>query len=375
MNDILYYALILIITRMVSELFLRLKMPSVIGIILAGILCGPVFHIIQTSEVINFLAEMGILFLLFTAGLETNIDQMKQQGKSSIVGAVLGVFIPLAMSFVLLVFGYPFKSVYMMGLILTATSVTITIMTLIELKALNTRSGITVLGAAVIDDVIAIILMTVSLIFIIHQGNIVITLLKLIGFFVFVFFYYTFLSRYILRISRRLKTNEAVAGMAIILMLLIGVLSHALGVAAITGAYIAGVAVAKTPYRRRVVEKVSVVTDTLFVSVFFFVVGLKTTLNFHQMDWGFTLVFLAIAIAGKIVGSGLGVFFTGLTWNESLKVGFGMIPRGEVALVIASLGIAAGLINQHMFNAVVMMILVTSFITPIALNILYRKKT
>lgn len=375
MNDVFYYALILVITRMVSEIFIRLKLPSVIGIILAGILCGPVFHIIETTEVINFLAEMGILFLLFTAGLETNIDQMKQQGRSSIAGAVTGVFVPLLMSFILLLFNYPVRSVYMMGLVLTATSVTITIMTLIELKALNTRSGITVLGAAVIDDVIAIVLMTVSLIFIMHSGNIILTLLKLAGFFAFIMLYYTVLSPYLLRISRRLKTSEAVAGMAIVLMLLIGVLSHALGVAAITGAYIAGVAVAKTPYRRRIIEKVSVVTDTLFVSVFFFVIGLKTTLHLEQMDWAFTLVFIAIAIAGKVLGSGLGVYFTGLTWNESLKVGFGMIPRGEVALVIASLGISAGLINQHMFNAVVMMILITSFLTPVVLSILYRKKT
>ncbi len=374
MVDIFYYAVILIISRIVSEIFVRIKLPTVIGIILAGILCGPVFHIIKPTETINFLAEIGILFLLFIAGLETNIDHMKEQGKSSIVGAILGVFVPFGMSFLLMFLHYEFSSIYMIGLILTATSVSITVMTLIELKALNTRSGITVLGAAVIDDVIAIVFMTISMIFLLHEGNLIITLLKLAGFFVFVMIYYIFISTFVLRVSRRLRTNEAVLGMAVVLMMLMGVFSNSLGIAAITGAYIAGVAIAKTKFRRRVIEKISVITDAMFVSVFFFVIGLKTTINFHELDLIFLAMLLFISIAGKILGSGLGVYFTGLTFNESLKVGFGMIPRGEVALVIASLGLSSKLIDQHMFNAVVIMILITSFITPFVLNHLYRKK-
>ncbi len=374
MDSILTYAIILLIARIVSEFFVRMKLPAVIGIILAGIVCGPILHIIHLSNTLEFLAEIGILFLLFIAGLETNISQMKKQGKSSIVAAILGVFVPLFLALTLMFLKYDFKTCYMMGLTLTATSVSITIMTLVELKALNTRSGVTILGSAVMDDVIAIIFMTISMIFMTHEGSLLITFLKLGGFFLFVAFYYLFLSTFSMRIARRLRTPQSILGIAIILMLIMGFLSDKLGVAAITGAYIAGVSIAKTPYRRRIIEKVSTISDTLFVSVFFFVIGLKTTIHFGEIDLLFTSLFVFIAIAGKLLGSGLGVFFTGLTIKESFKVGFGMIPRGEVALVIASLGLTNHLINQQMFNSVVIMILITSLIAPIALSILYKKK-
>ncbi len=374
MDNILTYAMILLIARIVSEFFVRLKLPAVIGIILAGIICGPVLHIIYLNSTLEFLAEIGILFLLFIAGLETNIGQMKKQGKSSIVAAILGVFVPLILAFTLMFLKYDFKTCYMMGLTLTATSVSITIMTLIELKALNTRSGVTILGSAIMDDVIAIIFMTVSIIFLTHEGSLLMTFLKLGIFFLFVSVYYLFLSTFSMRIARRLKTPQSILGIAVILMLIMGFLSNKLGVAAITGAYIAGVSIAKTPYRRRIIEKVSTISDTLFVSVFFFVIGLKTTINFGEIDLLFTFLFVFIAIVGKLLGSGLGVFFTGLTIKESFKVGFGMMPRGEVALVIASLGLSSHLMNQQMFNSVVIMILITSLIAPIVLSVLYKKK-
>ncbi|MFO8062570.1 MAG: cation:proton antiporter [bacterium] len=373
MNDVLIYGLILLITKIVSELFKRIKLPSVIGVIIAGVLCGPVFHLFEISQTLDFLANIGILFLLFIAGLETNIEQMKQQGKHSMIAAVLGVSVPFGLAFIFMFLNYDFTTTYTIGLTLTATSVSITVMTLMELKSLNTRSGVTVLGSAVIDDVIAIILMTISLVFLMHTGNLVMTIVKLAGFFVFSMIFYIFLSDPFMNIARRFKSSESLAGIAVIIMLLMGVFSHSLGIAAITGAYIAGVAIAKTPYRRKIISKVSTITDTLFISIFFFVVGMKTSIDMHHIDIGFTLLYVFLAVAGKILGSGLGVFASGLTMREAMKVGFGMIPRGEVALVIAAIGFDNALISQSIFNSVVIMILFTSILTPIALKFLYKK--
>ncbi len=374
MHEILIYALILLVTKLVSELFTRIKLPTVIGIILAGILCGPVFHLIHVTPILDFLAEIGILFLMFIAGLETNIVQLKAQGKASILAAVMGVFVPLASALVFLLAGFSFRTTYLIGLTLTATSVSITVMTLIEIQRLNTRSGVTVLGAAVIDDIIAIMLLTFSMIFLTHTGNLMMTIIKLGIFAIGGTLLYMFLTYPSLKMVSRFRSPDSVTGIAVILMLMISFFSQSMGIAGITGAYITGLAISKTQFRRAVIEKVSTVTNILFVSIFFFVVGLKTSLSLAGMSIAFLVSYILISIIGKILGSGFACRLAGMDMRESLRVGIGMIPRGEVALVIATMGFSAGLFSQGLFNATVIMILITSFITPIMLKAAYRIK-
>lgn len=374
MNEILVYAIILLITKLVSELFTRIKLPTVIGIILAGIMCGPVLHLIKVTPVLDFLAEMGILFLMFIAGLETNIVQLKAQGKASILAAVMGVAVPMASAFLFLLGGFSFRTTYLIGLTLTATSVSITVMTLIEIQRLNTRSGVTVLGAAVIDDIIAIMLLTFSMIFLMHEGNIMMTIIKLFIFAVSGMLLYIFLTFPSLKFVSRFRSPDSVTGIAVIFMFLISYFSHSMGVAGITGAYIMGLAISKTQFRRVVIEKVSTVTNILFVSIFFFVVGLRTSLSLAGMSVFFLLIYIVLSIVGKVAGSGLACRLAGMDKRESLRVGIGMIPRGEVALVIATMGFSAGMFTQGIFNATVIMILVTSFITPLMLKAAYKLK-
>jgi len=205
MNEILILGFILLVTKLVSELFLRLKMPTVIGVILSGIVCGPLLNIIQVDNNILFLSELGILFLMFTAGLETDLANMKKQGKASLLAAFAGVFAPLAMSFLFMFFGMSIKTSYVIGLTLTATSVSITVMTLLEIGKLNTRSGTTILGAAVIDDVIAIILLTVSFVFLFHSGNIFMVIGKFGLLAVVIIAIYKYIINGVLRISSKFK--------------------------------------------------------------------------------------------------------------------------------------------------------------------------
>jgi len=374
MNEILILGFILLITKLVSELFLRMKLPTVIGVILAGIICGPLLGIIHIDENISFLSELGILFLMFVAGLETDLANMKRQGKASLLAAFAGVFIPLAMSFIFVLFGMSIKTSYVIGLTLTATSVSITVMTLLEIGKLNTRSGTTILGAAVIDDIIAIILLTVSFVFLFHSGNILIVVGKFALLSVVIIAIYKYIINRALRFSSIFKAPDTIIGVAVIFMLFLSYFSESMGVAGITGAYVAGVSITQTNFSRRITEGVNTIVNALFISIFFFVVGLKTSLNLGDINVLFTAVLIVISVAGKILGSGAACFFSGMTFEESVKVGVGMIPRGEVGLVIASMAFNNSFIDQTIYNSFVIMILLTTLITPIWLNVLYKKK-
>lgn len=373
MNEILILGFILLVTKLVSEFFLRMKLPTVIGVILAGIICGPFLNIIQMDENIAFLSELGILFLMFTAGLETDLANMKRQGKASLLAAFAGVFIPLAMSFLFMFFKMSIKTSYVIGLTLTATSVSITVMTLLEIGKLNTRSGTTILGAAVIDDVIAIILLTVSFVFLFHSGNIFIVIGKFGLLAVVIIAIYKFIINRALKISSKFKAPDTIIGVSVIFMLFLAYFSESMGVAGITGAYVAGVSITQTNFRRRITEGVNTIVNTLFISMFFFVVGLKTSLNMGDLNIFFTAILIVISILGKVLGSGTACLLSGMTFDESFKVGVGMIPRGEVGLVIASMAFNNNFIDQTIYNSFVIMILLTTLITPIWLNILYKK--
>jgi len=374
MNEILILGFILLITKLVSELFLRLKLPTVIGIILIGVICGPMLKIINIDENIAFLSELGILFLMFKAGLETDLANMKKQGKASFLVAMMGVLTPLFMAFIFMFWGMSAKSSYVIGLTLTATSVSITVITLLEIGKINTRSGATILGAAVIDDIMAIILLTVSFVFLFHSGNILILIGKFALLSVAVIAIYKYILNKALRLSSKFKSPDTIIGVSVIFMLFLSFFSESMGVAGITGAYIAGVSIKHTQFSRRITENVNMIINTLLISIFFFVVGLRTSLNFKDINILFTIVLIIISILGKVLGCGAASLISGMNLEESLKVGVGMMPRGEVSLVIVSIAFNNKFIDQAIYDSFVIMILLTTLITPIWLNILYKKK-
>lgn len=373
MNEIFIFVFILISTKIVNEIFVRLKLPSVIGIILLGILCGPVLKIIRVDNTIEFFSDISILFLMFLAGLETDLESVKKQGKASLVIALSGVFVPFFLSFIFLFMKFSFNSSYIIGLTLTATSVSITVMTLLEIGKLNTRSGITILGSAVMDDVIGILFMSISFVFLFHSGNFYIVILKLVLLMVFIYILYVYIINRAFHFVSNFKSHDMVSSLAIILMLFLSYFSEEMGIAGITGAYVAGVSISKTRFSKRVLDNTHIIVDTLFISFFFFVVGVKTSINLHDLNFLFTFVLTILAIISKVIGCGLASYLNGLTLDESLKVGVGMIPRGEVGLVIASIALSRGFVDQVVYNGFVIMILLTTLITPFWLNYLYRK--
>lgn len=351
----------------------KLKQPAVLGQIVVGIILGLGF--IQKTEFINELSEIGVILLMFIAGLETDVEELKASGKSSTVIAIAGVVVPM-----ILVSGAAFiitKSwaiSVILGLITIATSVSISVQTLKEIGQLNTRQGVGILGAAIIDDIIGIILLTI----IIgiespsQGGNVLFVIAKIALFFVIAFVVGYILIKVLSKISQRINLGGVIVAYSIIFCFLLAFSAEELGVAAVTGAYFAGVILSLTPYRHKVAHDVQMIGDAVFIPIFFIGIGLGLDLSALGTGLGFSLLMLALGIIGKIVGCGWGAKVTGFNTRQSLQIGIGMIPRAEVAIIITNLALSLGLIGQQEFASAIVLVVGTTLVTPSLLKWSFR---
>jgi Kef-type K+ transport system membrane component KefB len=351
----------------------KLKQPAVLGQIVVGIILGLGF--IQKTEFINELSEIGVILLMFIAGLETDVEELKASGKSSTVIAIAGVVVPM-----ILVSGAAFiitKSwaiSVILGLITIATSVSISVQTLKEIGQLNTRQGVGILGAAIIDDIIGIILLTI----IIgiespsQGGNVLFVIAKIALFFVIAFVVGYILIKVLSKISQRINLGGVIVAYSIIFCFLLAFSAEELGVAAVTGAYFAGVILSLTPYRHKVAHDVQMIGDAVFIPIFFISIGLGLDLSALGTGLGFSLLMLALGIIGKIVGCGWGAKVTGFNTRQSLQIGIGMIPRAEVAIIITNLALSLGLIGQQEFASAIVLVVGTTLVTPSLLKWSFR---
>lgn len=363
-------AIIIIAAKLFSFFSIKMKQPPVLGMLFIGLVLGPsglkLFH---SNVIFQFLSNIGVIFLLFLAGLETDIPSMKRSGKSSLIIALGGVFLPLGAGIGAgLFFKYSILSSFLIGLILTATSVSVTVMSLIDMKKLRSVEGTTILGAAIIDDVIGILLLTFVFSFSGPQGNVWLSMAKILGYLGAAILFGMFLINPIIQMTRKLKLEQGVLSIALALCLLYAWSAEKAQIAAITGAYLAGLFLGQTNAKTTIMEGVETLGQSLFVSVFFINIGLETELWEHEINYGFTAIFLAIAVFSKILGSGIGARASGFSWNRSLGISFGMIPRGEVALIIAQMALTKGLLGASEFSTTVMMVVTTALITPFLLK-------
>jgi Kef-type K+ transport system membrane component KefB len=364
---------ILVGARLAGRLSQRLGMPAVLGELLAGLVLGPsVLGWVHLNETFTNLAGIGVLLLMFIAGLETDMSQLQQVGKSSFVTAIGGVVLPFAGGLgVALAAGLGWMPSLFLATTLTATSVSVSVQTLHELGRLRSKEGMIILGAAIIDDVLGILLLSLVLGFAGQGGNPWLSLLRLVLFFPIALFVGNLVLRPLLHWIKVHHAREAGFALIIALVLLFAWAAEALGgLAAITGAYLAGVLLARIPDARDgIVESAAVVGYGIFVPVFFVAVGLQTDVRNIALAPVLTLVVIAVAVVSKALGSGLGARITGCTNREAAAVGSGMIARGEVALVMASLGLSAGLLDTATFTVVVVMTLATTLLTPLLLKL------
>jgi len=298
---------------------------------------------------------------------------MRQVGKSSFLTASGGVLLPFLLGFGLsLGFGYNLIKGLIIGAILTATSVSVTVMTLMDMKRLKSNEGTVILGAAVLDDVIAIILLTFILGLAGSSSNFLLPLSKIVIFFFLSFTLGFFFFGRIMRLAERLHASHGVVAIALGMAFFYSWSAEYAGVAHITGAYIAGLLLGRTLMKRRILAGMETLGQSLFIAIFFVEVGLEAELRGLNGGYLFISLLIFAAILGKIIGSGLGGRISGLKPKGALRVGVGMLPRGEVALVIASLGITNNLIGQPELSGTVLMVVVTAILTPALLKLAFK---
>ena len=371
-------SIILLSAKMAGYLSIRIGQPSVLGELLVGILLGPsLINLLNLSfiehelaETVAKLGELGVLLLMFLAGLELHLGELRQNMRVAALAGLMGVIVPVLLGWGTgALFGFEQSSALFLGLTLGATSVSISAQTLIELKVLRSRVGLSLLGAAVFDDILIILLLSV---FLALQGGtgstagILLILVRMILFLMASVLFGLWALPWIIRRISHLPISQGLLTISLVIMLAYGIASEAFGgMAAITGAFLAGLMLARTPERERIELGVHALAYGLFVPVFFVNIGLSINLREFQTEaLLLTLAVTVVAIAGKWIGSGWGAKLGGLTTPEATQLGAGMISRGEVGLIVASVGIQNGLMTDMEFSAIVVMILVTTLVTP-----------
>ncbi len=445
---LLVVAVILLASLYFGSWAVKIGQPAVFGQILAGLILGPTFlnmlswplftqpqsatAVAATLESmppvftpIKLTAELGVIMLMFLAGLETDLSQLRRVGATAFWAAIGGVTAPFVfgviVALIFLRLGLPFTTyeVIFIGTILTATSVSISAQTLMELGALRSKEGTAIIGAAVVDDVLGLILLSLVIAFkpkvlgsSVESGRLldflvewitlnptlagytgfirVVLLFVLMGVFVLLcYVVYKYLLIPVFSNMSKQAVSESTLVTAIIFALAFAFLAEFIGnLAAITGSYICGVMLAQTPFRHDVTEKTLTVTYGFFVSIFFVSIGMEANVReifapiLHLASMtpqevlaiSFALIILAVAVLTKVLGCFFGAWGTGFNWLESYRVGVGMISRGEVGLIVASIGYSAGIIQLEVFSTMILMVLVTTLITPIWLRFIFPRR-
>lgn len=372
MDVFITIALMLLVSKTFGFLFTKLKQPSALGEIIGGIVIGPsLLGLVEFNEAIELVSSIGVVLLLFLAGLETDLDEFRKVGIPAFLIAGGGVIIPFISGYwVAIAFGYPKTQALFLGGILTATSVGLTASILMEMKKLRGKEGTAILAAAVVDDILAILLLTVFVALnrtgSISIREIGILFIEVISFFVLSVFIGTPLVKRLMRLSNRINVvmPEAVSSFALAIVLIFAYLAEEVRIAAITGAFLAGLILGQTDEAKRINDKMITIAYSLFIPVFLVVIGVNSDIRIFRHAGKFAIVYSIIAIIGKIAGCGAGAMLSKFDLKESLRVGIGMIPRMEVALIMANIALSEGVFDRGVFSVSVAMVIVTTILTP-----------
>ncbi|MBO4913560.1 MAG: cation:proton antiporter [Butyrivibrio sp.] len=360
----------------------KLKAPQVAGEIIAGLIIGPtVLNIVSVSEFFSQMAEIGVVLLMFSAGLETNIDNLKKSGIKATILACAGVGVPLALGTVLYMCFYGFAApgsiefmrALFIGTILTATSVSITVQVLRELGKISTEVGTTIMSAAIIDDVIGIVVLTAVIGLKDPSANIGMVCVKTVLFFAFSLVVGIIIFKIMQKLDTKWRHTRRIPIMGLALALVFSYIADKyFGVADITGAFVAGIILSSLDDSEYIDRKMDINSYMIFGPVFFASVGLQT--NLRSVDTtviAFSLAFVVIGLLGKILGCGLVAKILGYNNSDSFKIGVGMMTRGEVALIVAQRGLKAEIIDSRYFTAVILLIIISSILTPVIMKAIY----
>jgi monovalent cation:proton antiporter-2 (CPA2) family protein len=374
---ILQLVLVLFAVKLAGHISVRLGQPSVLGKIIVGIILGPaVLGWVQDTEVLNVFSHIGVLLLMFLAGLETNLKDLNENMKAAVLVAIGGVIFPILLSYgVAQLFDFTTAEAIFMGLLLAATSVSISVQTLRELGWLNTKEGSALLGAAVLDDIIVVILIAVSMGFFGAdtglETNIGWLLGKMVIFFILLFLVSKWVVPPFIKLFSKFQVTQVVLSAGLIIAFAFAYLAEELGVAGIIGTFFAGLAIGQTSFKKEIEEKVEPIANGIFVPFFFVSIGLAVTFEGIGNQIGFLVVFTIIAILSKLLGSGLGAKLSGFNTRSSMGIGSGMVSRGEVALILAAMGLQSGLLHPGYYTSAIIVIILTTVVTPPLLKLFF----
>lgn len=376
---LLHLAIIIFFSKIFGAVSRKLKQPPVVGMLLLGIILGPtLFHFIEPDEVISWIAKVGVLFLLFEAGLETNLKRIKEDSKQALLPALGGITLPFALGFVLIYFtNHSITQALTVGVIFTATSVSVSVMTLLDLGKLKGIEGRCIVNSAIIDDIVGILLLTFIFGLTSEAGEagtgFTISIIKILGFFIVAFLIGIFVIQPFFLNLKKILLDNVVISLAIAVVLLYSWLAEMAGLAAITGAYFAGLFLGQTQHKHAVNTGITNIGKSFFVDVFFVSIGLQFDLFEIEAEPIFLITFILLAILGKMIGSGFGARLSKFDAVRSIRIGAGMIPRGEVALIVANMAIVKGMIPTDVLSATILLVIVSALITPLMLKFSFTK--
>lgn len=377
-------AIIIVFAKFFGIVARKLKAPQVVGEIIAGLLIGPsVLGLVAQSDFLSQMAEIGVVLLMFTAGLETNLNDLAKTGGKAFLIALSGVLVPLVGGTLLYMCFYGFSAVgtesfyqaMFIGVIMTATSVSITVETLREMGKLKGEIGTTIVSAAIIDDIIGIVVLSFAIGFKNPQSNPVMVIWNTVLFFSIVVVCGYIIYKIFKKIDKRYPHTRRIPIMGLALCLVLAYIAEKyFGIADITGAFAAGVILCSVRDSEYIAEQMDINSYMLFAPIFFASIGLKTEISKMDMElFWFSMAFVLVALVTKIIGCGLMGKMCGFKGINCLQIGVGMMTRGEVALIVAQKGLSVGMLDSKYFTSVILLIMISSIATPILLKGLFKK--
>lgn len=371
-------SLILIVTAVAGHISVRMGLPAVIGQLLSGIVLGPaLLGWVSATAFIKDFAELGVIILMFMAGLESDLQLLKKYWKPSLLVAVLGVILPVGViDWCSQLFHLSNVESLFLGVTFAATSVSISVAVLKELNALDGKEGTTILGAAVVDDVLAVLIL--SLMVSLFGGevgtsssqstNLGLTLAIQAVFFVSLFVVVKWIVPVLMKIGDALLVPTSVTLMSLVICFGLAYLADFIGLSAVIGAFFAGIAVGQTDYHEVIDRHIQPIGNAVFIPVFFVSIGLNMSFKGFLNDFWFIVVITVAAIATKLLGAGIGAKIAGFSWTSGYEIGAGMVSRGEMALIIAQIGYQGKLLSADRYSAVITAIILTTLIAPLLLR-------
>ncbi|WEV38666.1 cation:proton antiporter [Lactobacillus sp. ESL0680] len=374
--------LILFSSIILGQIFTRLKMPTVIGQLISGILLGPaLLNWVKPSDLISLFSQFGIILLMFLAGLESDLGLLKKYFKLSFTIAAIGVILPITfIGLASYLFGMSILEAIFIGIVFSATSVSISVVVLQEQGQLHSRAGTAILGAAIVDDILAVIVLSIFTAFS-HSGknsgpttNLFLNFALEIGYFGFIWLIYR-LTPKLMQLASKMTVNHASDIAALILVLTLAWSANYVGLSDVIGAFFGGLALRQTPQHQKIEHSIDTIGYAVFIPVFFANIGLAITFSSFKQDLGFICVLTILAIISKFWAGKYSSELFGFNKNEGNIVGAGMISRGEVALIVAQLGQSSHLFPQNIYSSLIIAVVITTILSPFILNHFIKSET